>query len=43
MAAGIKTIETAYGKQKEAPEVFDISKESDAALELYGIGRGTWL
>lgn len=40
MAAGIKTFETAYGMQKEAPEVFDINKESDVTLELYGIGRG---
>jgi hypothetical protein len=39
LAARIKTFETAYGMQKEAPEVFDISKESDATLDLYGLQR----
>src|SRR5205085_2726099 len=39
LAARIKTFETAYGMQKEAPEAFDISKESDATLELYGLTR----
>ena len=41
LAARIKTFETAYGMQREAPEVFDISKESDATLALYGVSRGT--
>lgn len=41
LATRIKTFETAYGMQKQAPEVFDISKESDATLQLYGIERGT--
>ncbi len=41
LAARIKTFETAYGMQKEAPEVFDISKESDATLDLYGLQRDT--
>ena len=41
LATRIKTFETAYGMQKQAPEVFDISKESDATLNLYGIERGT--
>jgi hypothetical protein len=40
LAARIKTFETAYGMQKEAPEAFDLSKESDATLELYGLQRG---
>jgi len=40
LAARIKTFETAYGMQKEAPEVFD-SKESDATLDLYGLQRDT--
>jgi len=40
LAARIKTFETAYGMQKEAPDVFDISKESDATLQMYGIERG---
>lgn len=41
LAARIKTFETAYGMQREAPEVFDISKESDATLEMYGLTRDT--
>lgn len=39
LAARIKTFETAYGMQRDAPEVFDISKESDATLKLYGVDR----
>jgi hypothetical protein len=41
LAARIKTFETAYGMQSQAPEVFDIAKESDATLALYGIDRNT--
>jgi hypothetical protein len=41
LAARIKTFETAYGMQKEAPDVFDITKESDATLAMYGITRDT--
>lgn len=41
LAARIKTFETAAGMQKEAPDVFDITKESDATLKLYGIDRDT--
>lgn len=41
LAARIKSFETAYGMQKEAPEVFDVSAESDATLKLYGLERGT--
>jgi hypothetical protein len=41
LAARIKTFETAYRMQKEAPEVFDISKESESTLQLYGVERGT--
>lgn len=41
LATRIKTFETAYGMQREAPEAFDISKESDATLELYGVDRNT--
>src|SRR5882724_2337633 len=36
--ATIKSMETAYRMQTEAPEVFDIRKESDATLKLYGPG-----
>jgi hypothetical protein len=41
LATRIKTFETAYGLQREAPEVFDITKESDATLQLYGVDRDT--
>jgi hypothetical protein len=40
LAARIKTYETAFGMQREMPEVLDLSKESDATLELYGLKRG---
>jgi hypothetical protein len=36
--ASIKTMETAYRMQTEAPDVFDVSKESKATLDLYGPG-----
>ncbi len=36
--AVIKSMETAYRMQTEAPEVFDIRKESEATLKLYGEG-----
>jgi hypothetical protein len=36
--AVIKGMETAYRMQTEAPEVFDIRKESQATLDLYGPG-----
>ncbi|MEZ5293912.1 MAG: DUF1501 domain-containing protein [Vicinamibacterales bacterium] len=36
--AAISAMETAYRMQTEAPEVFDIRKESKATLELYGPG-----
>jgi hypothetical protein len=41
LAARIKSFETAFGLQKEAPEAFDLSRESDATLELYGLERGS--
>jgi hypothetical protein len=41
LAARIKSFETAYSMQKEAPEAFDLSKESDATLKLYGLERGS--
>jgi hypothetical protein len=40
LEARIKSFETAFGMQREAPEVFDLSKESDATLKLYGLERG---
>lgn len=41
LATRIKTFETAYGMQREAPEAFDITKESDATLAMYGLDRNT--
>jgi len=40
LAARIKTFETAFGMQMEAPEAFDLSKETDATHDLYGLVRG---
>ncbi len=36
--AVIKSMEVAYRMQTEAPEVFDVRKESQATLDLYGPG-----
>jgi hypothetical protein len=36
--AVIKSMETAYRMQTDAPEVFDVRKESQATLDLYGPG-----
>ena len=36
--AAIGSMEVAYRMQTEAPEVFDIRKESEATLKLYGLG-----
>ena len=36
--ATIKSMETAYRMQTEAPDVFDIRKESEGTLKLYGPG-----
>ncbi len=38
LEAAISSMETAYRMQTEAPDVFDIRKESKATLELYGTG-----
>lgn len=40
LAARMKSFETAFGMQKEAPDAFDLSKESDTTLRLYGLERG---
>ena len=40
LAARIKSFETAYGMQAEAPEAFDLHQESDATHRLYGLERG---
>ena len=39
--ARIRSFETAFGMQREAPEAFDLSGETDATLKLYGLKRGT--
>jgi hypothetical protein len=36
--AVVKSMETAYRMQTEAPDVFDVRKESQAILDLYGPG-----
>lgn len=40
LAARIRTFETAFRMQFEAPEAFDLSKETDETLKLYGMKRG---
>ena len=39
LEGAIQSMETAYRMQTQAPDVFDIRKESDATLELYGPGH----
>lgn len=41
LAARIKSFETAFGMQAEMPEVFDLSREDDATLQMYGLERGS--
>jgi hypothetical protein len=40
LAARIKSFETAFGMQSELPATFDLSKETDETLGLYGLKRG---
>ena len=40
LAARIRSFETAFGMQSEAPEAFDLTRESEATLRLYGLKRG---
>ena len=40
LAARMKSFETAFGMQSAMPEVFDLSRETDATLKLYGLERG---
>src|SRR4051812_18649655 len=40
LAARIRTFETAFRMQFEAPEAFDLSRETDETLRLYGLDRG---
>ncbi|MCI0463572.1 MAG: DUF1501 domain-containing protein [Gemmataceae bacterium] len=39
LAARLRTFETAFQMQFEAPEVFDLSRETDETLRLYGLDR----
>ncbi len=41
LAARMRSFETAFGMQTSAPEAFDLSKESDSTLALYGLKRGS--
>lgn len=38
--ARVRSFETAFGMQREAPEAFDLSKETEETLKLYGLQRG---
>jgi len=41
LSARIRSFETAFGMQSEAPEAFDLSKETDSTLAMYGLPRGS--
>jgi hypothetical protein len=41
LTARIRSFETAFGMQMEAPEILDLSKESDATHDLYNLKRGS--
>jgi hypothetical protein len=41
LAARIRSFETAAGMQHQAPETFDLSRESDETLAMYGLERGS--
>jgi hypothetical protein len=36
----MRSFQTAFGMQREAPDAFDLSGETDETLSLYGLGRG---
>ena len=40
LTARMKSFETAFGMQADVPDAFDLSKETDATLALYGLQRG---
>jgi hypothetical protein len=40
LAARIKAFETAFQMQSAGPEAFDLSREDDATLSMYGLKRG---
>jgi hypothetical protein len=41
LAARIKSFETAFGMQMAMPDALDLTKETDATHELYGLKRGS--
>jgi hypothetical protein len=41
LAARVRTFETAFGMQSAAPQAFDLSRETDETLALYGLKRGS--
>jgi hypothetical protein len=41
LEARIRSFETAFGMQSAMPDVLDLSKETDATLDLYGLERGS--
>ncbi len=40
LAARVQSFETAFHMQTEAPDAFDLARESDETLALYGLKRG---
>ncbi len=40
LSARVRSFETAFGMQMAVPEAFDLSRESEATLALYGLPRG---
>lgn len=40
LSARIRSFETAFHMQSDAPEAFDVGQESDDTLDLYGLKRG---
>ena len=40
LSARIRSFETAFHMQSDAPEAFDVGKENDATLAMYGLKRG---
>ena len=40
LSARIRSFETAFGMQSEMPEALNLSRETDATLDLYGLKRG---
>ncbi|HZN11725.1 MAG TPA: DUF1501 domain-containing protein [Blastocatellia bacterium] len=41
LTARVKSFETAFGMQREMPEVLDLTKETETTLKLYGLERGS--